>query len=92
MAALVAADAAAFGSAFNPSIFTIRKFGVEEHTRDDIYRGMALAAGLTMLTAFGASAVTRSYVPTAAAVITLIVIAAAYHWAVSNPRPDARSM
>lgn len=90
IAALVAADAAAFLSAFNPSIFTIRKFASEwgsaEETRADIYRGIALGATLTLITAFGGSAVSRSWWPVAAALVTLTVVAAAYYWALENPR------
>ena len=89
VAALVAADAAAFLSAFNPSIFTIRRFAGEwggDGARGDIFRGVGLGAALTLLVAFGGSAVTESYVPMAAALLVLLVIAAAYWWALENPR------
>ena len=90
--ALVAADAAAFMSAFNPSIFTIRSFASDwggdqqDETRGDIYRGIALGSALTLLTAIGGSAVTKSWWPTVAALFTLTVIALAYRWALDNPR------
>jgi len=89
ISALVAADAAAYLSAFNPSIFTIRSFanswgGTE--TRGDIRRGVALGAVLTFVTGFGGSAVTRSWWPLLAAVVTLGFIALTYEWALANPR------
>lgn len=95
ISALVAADAAAFMSAFCPSLFTIRAFRstgntlVAEETAADLYRGMVLGAALTLITGFGGSAVTQSYWPLTSAVVTLLVLCAAYQWAISNPRGTA---
>lgn len=94
ISALVAADAAAFLSAFNPSLFTIRAFSNSwggNETKGDIYRGIALGAALTLITGFGGSAVTRSWWPLLSAVLVLGFIALAYQWALSNPRggPEA---
>ena len=91
IAALVAADAAAYLSAFNPSLFTIRTFNTGwggEETKGDIYRGLVLGAGLTLITGFGGSSVTRSWWPLISAVAVLLVIALAYQWALSNPRGE----
>src|SRR5690348_6385195 len=89
ISALVAADAAAYLSAFNPSIFTIRSFANSwggNETKGDIRRGVALGAVLTLITGLGGSAVTRSYWPLLAAVVTLGFIAVTYEWALANPR------
>lgn len=89
IAALVAADAAAYLSAFAPSIFTIRSFADSwggEETKGDIHRAVALGGALTLVTGFGGSAVTRSWWPLLAAVLTLAFIAAVYEWALANPR------
>lgn len=90
ISALVAADAAAFLSGVNPSLFTIRRFAGEwasqDDTRDDIMRGMVIGSALALLAAFGGSAVTRSWWPIAATVFTLVVLDGAYLWALDNPR------
>lgn len=86
----MAADAAAYMSAFNPSLFTIRQFGGSwasgQETAADIHKGMLLGTALTLVTGFGGSAVSKSWVPLVAAVAVLIVLIAAYQWALMNPR------
>jgi hypothetical protein len=92
ISALVAADAASFMSAFNPSLFTIRAFRsvndpvVQQQTAGDLYRGMALGAALTLVVGFGGSAVTGSWWPILAAILTLAVLVSAYRWAINTPR------
>lgn len=89
ISALVAADAAAYLSAFNPSIFTIRSFANSwggQETKGDIRRGVVLGAALTLVTGFGGSAVTGSWWPFVSAIAVLVVIALAYEWALANPR------
>ena len=92
ISALVAADAAAYLSAFNPSLFTIRSFGSSwggAETAGDIHRGLILGAALTLITGFGGSAVTRSWWPFLSAIAVLGFIALAYEWALANPRGAA---
>jgi hypothetical protein len=95
ISALVAADAAAYMSAFCPSLFTIRAFrstrNLTDHdeTAGDIYRGMALGAALTLVTGFGGAAVTGSYWPLAISIVVLGVLIGAYVWALENPRGSA---
>jgi hypothetical protein len=92
ISALVAADAAAYMSAFNPSIFTIRTFrqaklgASADETAADIRRGMVLGGILTVVTGFGGSAVTTSWWPFLTAMLTLAFLVAAYEWAIRNPR------
>jgi hypothetical protein len=92
ISALVAADAASFMSAFNPSLFTIRAFRSSADptaaaaTATDLYRGMALGALLTLVVGFGGSAITGSWWPFLAAIVTLAVLCGAYGWAINNPR------
>ena len=92
ISALVAADAAAYLSAFNPSLFTIRSFSNSwggQETAGDIRRGVALGAVLTLVTGFGGSAVTRSWWPFLSAIVVIGFIAFAYEWALANPREAA---
>jgi hypothetical protein len=92
ISALIAADAASFMSAFNPSLFTIRAFRssadpvAAQQTASDLYRGMALGAVLTLVVGFGGSAITRSWWPLVMAVATLAVLIGAYRWAINTPR------
>jgi hypothetical protein len=92
ISALVAADAAAFLSGVNPSMFTIRQFstskpGVDSaETAGDIRRGMVIGSALALTAAFGGSAVTRSWWPVAATVFTLLILCLSYEWALRNPR------
>lgn len=95
ISALVAADAAAFLSGVNPSLFTIRQFSTAKpgidaaETHDDIVRGMVIGSSLAMLAAVGGSAVTGSWWPVAATLFTLVILDAAYLWALANPRGTA---
>lgn len=66
--ALTMGDAAAFFSAYNPSIMTAgafrRKGGKEaEHSKRDLYRGAFVGTVLAALVAAGGSMVTRSWWP-----------------------------
>lgn len=66
--ALTMGDAAAFFSAYNPSIMTTgafrRKGGREaENSKRDLYRGAAVGTALALIVAAGGSMVTRSWWP-----------------------------
>lgn len=88
--ALVMGDAAAFWSANNPSVMTVRTFrrkgGAEaEHTKNDIRFGGAIASGWMLLVGFGGSAVTKSWWPLAGAVAAGAVQWFVWEWAIRNP-------
>ncbi len=90
IAALVAADAAAFLSGVNPSLFTIRTFrslgsGEAADTAKDIRMGMLIGSALALMAGLGGSAVTRSWWPLLATVATLIVLCGAYELALQFP-------
>jgi len=94
LAALCAADAAAFLSGMNPSFFTMRAFtsaGGEkaENTKKDIRVGSAVGAGLALLAGIGASLISESWWPILATAATLVVIIGAYEYAVSHPHSYA---
>lgn len=66
--ALAMGDAAAFFSAYNPSIMTAgafrRKGGSEaEHSKRDLYRGAFVGTSLAVIVAAGGSLVTNSWWP-----------------------------
>ena len=88
--ALVMGDAAAFWSANNPSVMTVRTFrrkgGEEaEHTARDIRMGGGIATLWMLLVGFGGSAVTKSWWPLAGAVGAGAVQWAVWEWAIRNP-------
>lgn len=93
---LTMGDAAAFMSAFNPSIFTIRTFRSDSQqagsTAQDIYIGIALAAGMSALVAIGAAMAAESWWPIVGTVAAEAVILAAYTWALQHPHTDAKPM
>lgn len=88
--ALVMGDAAAFWSANNPSVMTVRTFrrkgGKEaEHTASDIRMGGLIATAWMLLVGFGGSAVTKSWWPLAGAVGAGVVQWCVWEWAIANP-------
>lgn len=92
VAALCAGDVAAFQSAANPSIFTMRTFRSDQvsameqdNTKNDILLGSAIGAGLALVTGAGGTAVTKSYWPFAATLIALVVLVGVNLWAIENP-------
>lgn len=91
LAALAAGDSAAFLSGMNPSIFTIRsKFGQSggDDTAKDIHIGMVIANALTMVVAWGASIVSRSWWPLLLTAGATAVLDLAYEWALRCPRTE----
>jgi hypothetical protein len=94
LTALVMADAAAFQSGMNPSFFTMRAFtssGGEkaENTKTDIHIGETIGTVLALTAGIGASLVSSSWWPFAGTILTLVVIIAAYEYALSHPHDYA---
>lgn len=88
--ALVVGDAAAFWSANNPSVFTVRAFrrkgGKEaEQTKRDIRLGGLAGSGLALIVGFGGSLVTQSWWPIAGAAGILAFEWVLWEWAIRNP-------
>ncbi len=97
LSALLAADAAAFLSGVNPSLFTIRTFRSKgtaeaEATKGDILAGIAIGSTLALVAGVGGSAVTESWWPLVATVISLLVLDSAYLWALASPHDLYRSI
>jgi len=94
--ALVIGDAAAFWSANNPSVFTVRAFrrkgGKEaEKTKRDIRMGGAAGSGLALLVGIGGTAVTKSWWPIAGTLAILAFQWSIWEWAMANPHGDESS-
>lgn len=90
VAALVAADAAAFLSGVNPSLFTMRAFRSEggekaETTKTDIRIGSAIGGLLAIIVGIGATLITKSWWPLVVTVLVLAVMIGSYEWAIANP-------
>jgi hypothetical protein len=90
LTALVMADAAAFLSGVNPSLFTMRAFtdaggAKADNTKNDIRLGSAIGSGLALIAGVGASLVSKSWWPIIGTVVTLVVIIGSYEWAINNP-------
>ena len=88
--ALCMGDAAAFWSANNPSVMTVRTFrrkGGKEayHTARDIRLGGSIATAWMLLVGIGGSAVTRSWWPIAGTAAAAVVQWAVWEWAIANP-------
>jgi hypothetical protein len=99
IAILVAADAAAFLSGTNPSLFTIRTFRSskvsaidQQNTRHDIQIGTVIGSVMAVGAGFGGSLVTKSWLPLAAAIGALIILDGAYMWALANPHDTRGSI
>lgn len=91
---LAMGDAAAFQSAFCPSIFTVRAFRARSdhsaHTANDVRGGMALGSALALGVGYGASLVSESVYPLLATAAAMALFWAAYEWALRNPRGSQR--
>lgn len=92
VALLCAADVAAFLSAANPSIFTVRTFRSskvsqteQDNTRGDIRLGMAVGTGMSLIAGIGGTAVTGSWLPLAGTIGALIMYCGLYEWALQHP-------
>lgn len=91
IAALVAADAAAFLSAFCPSFFTMRMFRSEDDpvkakaTAEDIRIGSAIGSVLAVVVGIGGTLVAKSWWPLFAAIFALGLIITSYEYALRNP-------
>lgn len=88
--ALVMGDAAAFWSANNPSVFTVRAFrrkgGKEaEQTKRDIRLGGAAGSLLALMVGAGGSLVTKSWWPLAGSAAILAFQWTLWEWAIKNP-------
>lgn len=95
--ALCMGDAAAFFSAYNPSIMTAgafrRKGGSEaENSKRDLYRGAAVGTTLAILVAAGGSAVTESWWPVAGTLFVVGVQWALLVYTVQNPWGETGSI
>lgn len=89
--ALVMGDAAAFWSANNPSVMTVRAFrrkdGAEaDATARDIRFGGIIASGWIILVGLGGSMVTKSWWPLVGALGAGSVQWIVWEWAMANPR------
>lgn len=89
--ALVMGDAAAFWSANNPSVMTVRAFrrrdGEEaDATARDIRLGGLIASGWIILVGLGGSMVTKSWWPLLGAAGAGAVQWYVWEWAIRNPR------
>lgn len=87
-------DAAAFWSANNPSVMTVRAFrrktGDEaEHTKRDIRLGGSMGAGLAILVGFGGSLVTKNWLPVTGALAMVALQFGVWEWAMANPHGTA---
>ena len=88
--ALTMGDAAAFFSAYNPSIMTAgafrRKQGREaENSKRDLYRGAAVGTALAVLVAAGGSMVTDSWWPVVGTLFVVTVQWGILVYTVKNP-------
>lgn len=88
--ALVVGDAAAFWSANNPSVFTVRAFrrkgGKEaEQTMRDIRIGGAAGTALALFVGLGGSLVTKSWWPVTGAAAIIAFQWLLWEWAMRNP-------
>lgn len=99
VALLCAADVAAFLSAANPSIFTMRTFrsnkvsaAERENTRDDIRLGTVIGGAMSLVAGLGGTMVTRSWVPLASTAVALAVYSGVYEWALANPHDQRGSI
>lgn len=94
--ALVVGDAAAFWSANNPSVFTVRAFrrkgGKEaDTTKRDIRLGGLAGSGLALLVGIGGTAVTKSWWPLAGTAAILVFQWSVWEWAMANPHSSSDS-
>jgi hypothetical protein len=90
LTALVMADAAAFLSGVNPSLFTMRAFtdaggAKADNTKLDIRIGSVIGSSLALIAGTGASLVSGSWWPILGTIVTLVVIIGSYEWAINNP-------
>lgn len=99
IAFLIMGDAAAFWSANNPSVFTVRHFRRNEagdsessQTARDIRIGGLAGTGLAIVVGFGGSLVTKSWWPVTAALAVIGFQWALWEWAIDNPHSDAKAM
>lgn len=88
--ALVVGDAAAFWSANNPSVFTVRAFrrkgGPEaEQTKRDIRLGGMAGTSLAMFVGLGGTLVTKSWWPITGAAAIIAFQWILWEWAMKNP-------
>lgn len=88
--ALVMGDAAAFWSANNPSVFTVRAFrrkgGKEaERTKRDVRLGGLAGTGLALFVGMGGTFVTGSWWPFIGAASIIGFQWALWEWALRNP-------
>lgn len=93
IAFLIMGDAAAFWSANNPSIFTVRAFGSKggkeaANSARDIRIGGLAGSGLAVVVGVGGSLVTKSYWPITACIAVLAFQWAIWEWALANPRDN----
>jgi hypothetical protein len=95
--ALSMGDAAAFFSAYNPSIMTAgafrRKGGAEaDNSKRDLYRGAFVGTSFAILVAAGGSMVTESWWPVAGTVLVVIIQWGVLWYTVENPWGETGSI
>jgi len=77
LSVLTFAEVAHFFSAFNPSIFTIKRFP-DEHTREDITIGCILASVFGLVLAFSVSYLVKNKYPFIISLIGIMAMNAIY--------------
>lgn len=99
VALLCAADVAAFLSAANPSIFTMRTFrsnkvsqAERDNTQSDIRLGTVVGGVMSLAAGIGGTMVTRSWVPLVATIAALGMYSTLYEWALANPHDKRGSI
>lgn len=90
-ASVVAVEAAQAFSAFNPSIFTIRRFP-DEYTQRDIRLGSVLAVVFSLLLAILGAKLTGSTLPFVAALGADAFMVGVYEYAMRHPVPTGKSI
>lgn len=89
LGAFTAVEAAHAYSAFNPSIFTIRRFP-DEYTKRDIRAGCALASGFAIVLGIIVSKVVDSVIPLVFAIFTIVFMCLVYEYFLSKAEEDAK--
>src|SRR5438105_14279107 len=97
IAFLIMGDAAAFWSANNPSVFTVRAFrrkgGSEaDQTATDIRIGGLAGTSLAIIVGFGGSLITKSWWPLAAATAVIGFQWFLWEWAIANPHSNSQGI
>lgn len=83
----------AFGfSAFLPSIFTIRHFGNQDGTTENIRIGYVMGTAWALAISALTSLLVRSYLPFLFTIPACAVMVGVYEWALRNPDESGEEM